>query len=209
VEDSSLQQLASRTVRRLSLAAILAALAIGAGAGPAAAYSTVETGLVGNYWYNNDSSGSPLAGCGYHDEGYTNWIWLDWVRVPAPIVYAADRNSENDLESRRVSFQLKIQRHLFGSTDPWKVVASSPIQVKRAYENTKAPFSAIKLYFTPDKTLTNGQRGQFRAMVVLKFIKNNGVVEGTVKLWPSFYNKRSPYGDGVEENYCSGVDTNG
>jgi len=174
---------------------------------PAAAYSAAESGLVGPYAVN-DSSADPFATCTYLDPGMGNWIWLDWFRVKAPIVYAADRNSSKR-ESRKITFQLKIEKHSFGSPDPWKVVDSSPTQRATAYDDQPAPLNPIKFYFTPNKTFHNGQSGQYRVMMLIKWLKNDGSVEGSVKIWPTYYKKNSPYGPGQHIDYCSAVDTNG
>jgi hypothetical protein len=196
-----------RRMSRLIVAALVAVLAVAAFVAPAAAYSSEEHGLVGPYAFG-DTSGDPMATCTYLDPGVGNWIWLDWFRVKAPTVYAADRNSDKR-ESRTISFQLKIQKHMFDSPDPWKVVASSPVQRKIAYEDQAASLSPIKFYFTPNKTTANGQKGQFRVLVVIKWLKKDGSAEGSVKVWPTYYKKNSPYGPGTEVDYCSGVDTNG
>jgi hypothetical protein len=149
-----------------------------------------------------------MATCAYHDEWAYNWIWLDWFRVKAPTVYAADRNSDKR-ESRTVSFQIKIQKHMFGSPNPWKDVDSSRIQRKTAWEDQAAAFSPIKFFFTPNKTTANGQSGQFRAMAVIKWIKKDGSAEGTAKVWPTYYTEKSPYGNSIDQDYCPGVDTDG
>jgi hypothetical protein len=196
-----------RRVGRLTVAALTALMSTAAFVSPAAAYSSQESGLVGPYAFP-DTSGDPMATCAYHDPGAGNWIWLDWFRVKAPTVYAADRNSSKR-ESRTVTFQFKIQKHMFGSPDPWKVVDASPIQRKTAWDDQAASFSAIKFYFTPNKTTANGQNGQFRVMAVIKWLKKDGSTEGSAKVWPSYYTKNSPYGPGTEVDYCSGVDTDG
>ena len=148
-----------RRLSRLTVAGLVAVMSVAAFVSPAAAYSTQESGLVGPYAFG-DSLADPMATCAYHDPGYSNWIWLDWFRVKAPTVYAADRNSDKR-ESRTVTFQIKIQKHMIDSPNPWKDVASSPVQRKTAWEDQAAAFSAIKLYFTPNKTMANGQNGRF------------------------------------------------
>lgn len=201
-----------RRLRSAGLAGSTAVLALALLPAPAGAYGTAESGLVGDYSYS-ESSDTPIASCGYAGPvGPSNWIWLNWVRVTAPTVRAADRNTQTR-DRRTVSFQLKIQRNTFGSSDPWSVVKSSRIQKASAYDDQAAALSPIKLYFTPKKTNSNGHHAIFRAMVVVKWLKKDGSVEGTAKIWPTHYRINSPYyskpyptrGDG----YCSAVHTNG
>ena len=168
---------------------------------------------MGEYSYS-EGPDTPFATCGYAGPTWrdTNWIWFNWMRVTAPEVRAADRNSETR-DRRTVSFQLKIQRNTLFSSDPWKVVKSSAIQKAPAWDDQAAALSPIKLYFTPRKTISNGQNAVFRAMVVIKWIKRDGTVEGSAKMWPSYYRENSPYhskpypihGDG----FCSAIDTDG
>jgi hypothetical protein len=167
---------------------------------------------VGEYSYS-ESSETPIATCGYAGpEGPDNWIWLNWVRVTAPTVTAADRNSATR-DRRTVSFQLKIQRNTLGSGAPWSVVKSSRVQKAAAYDDQAAALSPIKLYFTPKKTIFNGQNAIFRAMVVVKWLKKDGSVEGTARIWPSYYrlnsrNYSTPYPT-TEDDYCSAINTDG
>ncbi|MGI8929346.1 MAG: hypothetical protein ACR2H0_07785 [Candidatus Limnocylindrales bacterium] len=56
-----------------------------------------------------DSAVSPSATCGYGPaEPPHDWAWLDWMKLRAPRVYAADRNA-GVREQRRVSWQFKVQ----------------------------------------------------------------------------------------------------
>ena len=202
-----------RRLRNLGLASSTAALALALVPTPATAYSVSESGLVGEYSYS-EGQDTPFATCGYAGPTWrdTNWIWFNWMRVTAPTVTAADRNSQTR-DRRTVSFQLKIQRNTLFSSDPWKVVKSSAIQKAPAWDDEPAALSQIKLYFTPKKTISNGQNAVFRAMVVIKWIKRDGTVEGSAKLWPTYYRENSPYhskpyplqGDG----FCSAIDTDG
>ena len=201
-----------RWLRTAGVAGSIATLAIALLPNPAGAYGTAESGLVGEYSYS-ESSDTPIATCGYAGPvGPSNWIWLNWVRVTAPTVRSADRNSETR-DRRTVSVQLKIQRNTLGSSDPWSVVKSSHVQKATAYDDQAAALSPIKLYFTPKKTFFNGQNAIFRAMVLVKWLKKDGSVEGTAKIWPTYYRLNSPYyskpypstGDG----YCAAIHTDG
>ena len=203
---------ARRRLRGLTLAASVAALSLALLPVPAGAYSSTESGLVGEYSYS-EGPDTPFATCGYAGPiGPDNWIWLNWMRVTPPTVTAADRNSETR-DRRTVSFQLKIQRNTLFSSDPWKVVKSSTIQKAPAWDNEEAALSPIKLSYTPRKTISNGQKAVFRAMVVIKWIKRDGTVEGSAKMWPTYYRENSTYhskpypvqGDG----FCSAIDTDG
>ncbi len=181
-----------RRLRTLGLAGSAAALALALLPTPAGAYSTAESGLVGEYSYS-ESSATPFATCGYAGPvGPSNWIWIRWVRVTAPTVMAADRNSARR-ERRVVSFRLTIQRTTFGSGNPWRAVRSSKVQKAPAYDDQAAALSPIKLSYTPKHTLANGQHAIFRAMVVVKWLTKDGKVEGTAKMWPSYYRINSPY----------------
>ena len=203
---------ARRRLRGLGIVGSVAALALALLPTAAHAYSTSESGLVGEYSYN-EGPDTPFATCGYAGPvGPDNWIWLNWMRITAPTVTAADRNSETR-DRRTVSFQLKIQRNTLFSSDPWQVVKSSAIQKAPAWDDQAAALSPIKLYFTPQKTISNGQNAVFRAMVVIKWIKRDGTVEGSAKMWPTYYRENSPYhskpypikGDG----FCSAISTDG
>ena len=199
-------------LRTLGLAASTAALALALVPTPAVAYSMSESGLVGEYSYS-EGPDTPFATCGYDGpEAPDNWIWLNWVRVTAPSVTSADRNSATR-DRRTVSFQLKIQRAVRDSGDPWRVVKSSPIQKAPAWDDQAAALSQIKLFYTPRKTTFNGQNGIFRAMVVVKWLKRDGTVEGTAKMWPSYYrlssrNFTKPYPVTPDDD-CSAINTSG
>ena len=199
-------------LRTLGLPASTAALALALVTSPAVAYSVSETGLVGEYSYS-EGPDTPFATCGYAGPLWrdTNWIWFNWMRVTPPEVRTADRNSETR-DRRTVSFQLKIQRTTIGS-GTWQVVKSSSIQKAPAWDDQAAALSPIKLFFTPKKTTFNGQNAMFRAMVLVKWFKRDGTVEGTVKMWPSYYRLNSPHNTKpypvTPDDYCCAISTDG
>lgn len=200
---------AFRRGRSVVLAALLAALVLGAGALPVSAYTVLkETGLVGEY-YLIDSFDTPAAKCVYGNEVvYSNWVWIKSFTVFAPVVRAADRNS-NKRDKRRVSWQFKLQH----ARDPiynWKVVKSSPIQYGTAYEDQAAPFTKMKVSYSPKFSLTEGQDGRFRPVIIIKWYKKDGSVEGRAKLIPSYYTFKSLYGtNNNAHDWCSTVATDG
>jgi hypothetical protein len=202
----------SALLRRLGTlgTAGVAAVAVSLVAGPAEAYIAEPSGLVGTYSYD-ESQSTPFATCTYAgDQGPDNWIWLNWLRVKAPTVLAADRSSDHR-DKRTVTFQMKIQRAKFDATDSWTDVASSKVQRATAYDDEAAPLSPIKLFFTPRKTIDNGQSAVFRTKVIIRWLKRDGSVEGSVKIWPTYYKINSPWlsQPGSNQEHCSAVSTNG
>jgi hypothetical protein len=198
-----------RIGRRVLLAATFAALILGAVAMPASAYTVIkQVGLLGEY-YLDDTITTPAAKCVYGNEVvYSNWVWIKSFTVFAPVVRAADRNS-NKRDKRRVSWQFQVQH----ARDPllnWKVVKSSSIQYGTAYDDQAAPFTKMKVSYSPKFSLAEGQSGRFRPMIVIKWYKKDGSVEGRVKLIPSYYTFKSLYGtNNNAHDWCSTVATDG
>ena len=50
-------------------------------------------------------------------------------------------------------------------------------------------------------------------MVLVKWFKRDGTVEGTVKMWPSYYRLNSPHNTKpypvTPDEYCSAISTDG
>jgi hypothetical protein len=180
-----------------------------AAAGPAAAYQVIsETGPHGDYWLD-DSSGTPAGICTYGPVVYDNWAYLVSMRVKAPHVFAADRNSDKR-DHRVVTWQWKLQRKKFDATT-WKTIKSSAIQKKTAYEDAQAPFTGMTINYNSEKDDMdhNGPSVVFRALVIIKWFKPDGSVESTIKLVPSYYEDRTYWAAPPNTDYCDRVDTNG
>lgn len=180
-------------------------------AGPAAAYTVIsETGLVGEYSLN-ESAESPAATCGYGKEVPPNSAWFKWMKVRAPQVRAADRNS-SVREHRHVTWQFKIQRRQYpaDSAAPWQTVASSNVQGATAYEDQNAPFTQMKVYWNARQYEQPADYYIARALVIIKWFKPGGGVEGTVKLTPTYYAGKTPWGTTTfSTDYCATETTSG
>jgi hypothetical protein len=194
-------------VKRFFVALSLAAVAVaGLAVGPVGAYSNVtETGMVGP-WSLNDTSGNPGATCKYGPEYPPDFAGFRWMNVRPPVVFAADRNSSK-IDHKRVKWFWKLQR-AHGQTNDWKTIATSAVQSAIAYENQAANLSALRIYRTvgnPDFTDIN-----FRALVVIKWVKADGSVEGTAKATIDWYQTKAPWGILVGgQPYCQRVATAG
>lgn len=121
----------------------------------------------------------PGGRCGYSAENAAGYARLRWIRVKAPQVFAADRNSEIR-DSRIVGWSFKIQRMRPGGS--WVNVASSTQQEARAYEDQAAALSAKKVYYsaTSDGSL-------YRAVATIKWFRPNGTVQALVKFRVDYY----------------------
>lgn len=197
-------------LKRSAMAAVTAALMFAAAvAGPAAAYTVIsESGLVGNYSLP-DSAGSPGATCAYGQEVPPNWAWLKWMKVRAPQAFAADRNS-GARDQRRVSWQFKIQRAPYDMSEPWQTVATSVVQRRTAYEDQAAAFTPIQVNYNATTSQPGSENDLLRALVILKWYRPNGSVEGTVKLAPTNYRNKSPFGVNTTGNsWCQARVTSG
>jgi len=198
-----------RRTRLFVIAAMVAGLF--ANAGPALGYSVIsESGMVGPYSLT-DTSEMPAGTCGYGDpQPPYDWAWLHWMKVRAPQVYAADRKP-GVRDQRHVDWRIRIQRHLFGSLDPWETVAQSHIQKALAYEDAAAPFTPIKLRYNANVNIPNNDSYVYRAFVIIRWIKFGGTVEGTVRLTPTYYRMKTPFsppftGGG---DFCGAITTEG
>ena len=181
-------------MKRSALVAATGALMFAAViAGPAAAYTVVsESGTHGSYSIT-DSLTKPGATCRYgNGEPPNNWAWLDWMTVLAPRVFAADRNS-SVRDHRQVSWQFKIQRTA-DNTTAWHTVASSAVQKATAWDNQAASFTSMKITYNAYTTATGSENDILRALVILKWYKPSGAVEGTVQLTPTHYLFKSEWG---------------
>lgn len=187
-------------LKRSALVAAAAALMIAATvAGPAAAYTVVsESGLHGNYALT-DSSESPAGTCSYGQEVPPNWRWLKWMKIRAPQVFAADRNS-GVRDQRRVSWQFKIQRSPFDMSEPWQTVATSAVQRRTAWDDQAAAFTAMKVYYNATTSEPGSDNDLLRGLVILRWYKPNGSVEGKVKLAPTYYRHMSGFGTNTSGN---------
>lgn len=194
------------------LASAMTAVLVGAAmAGPAFGYQVLsETGPHGHYDIT-DSFATPGAKCSYGDVVYSNWAYLISMKVYAPHVFAADRNSEIR-EHRVVSWQWKLQRRAYDGTQ-WHTIKSSAIQKKTAYEDAMAPFTALKINYNAEKEdpthVDAGGSKIFRALVIIKWYKPNGSVESTVKLVPDFYAMDTYWPEQPSAGRCSRIDTDG
>jgi hypothetical protein len=177
-----------------------------AGAGSAAGTTFVgETGLLGNY-YLADTDTTPAATCGYGNEVPPNGAWFKWMKVQPPTVYAADRDS-GVIDHRRVSWQFKIQTRPYESTGSWKTVAVSEKQKAKAYENLAAPFTAMRVDWRPHHSDPVVFK-HVRALVIVKFYKPNGTVEGTAKFLVDWYKNKTPWWTPIQ-NDCDVYTTSG
>ena len=160
--------------------ALTAALAVLFGSSlPVGAFSViVDDGQQGNYNFN-ESMANPRVRCGYSsylgDKSY-----FRWMRVKPPQVYAPDTSAEK-IDSMRVGWRFLIQRQTAGSST-WTTVAKSPVQKARAYENSPASFSKMKVYFSASKITPI-----FRAVVVINWYGSDGSRVGQIKLLPDHY----------------------
>lgn len=174
-------------------------------AAPAAAYTIVsQTGMVGE-WYLTDSVDTPGATCRYTGEYPPNYAYFRSMKLRAPTVRAADRDS-TVIDQKRVQWSWKLQRAPYpGNT--WTTVATSAKQTKVAYENQAAAFTPLQINLntglSPDDTV-------FRAMVIIKFLRNNGTVEGTVKAVVDYYRMKNPWSTVTSSQpWCSQLTTSG
>jgi hypothetical protein len=196
-------------VKRL-LALALALPFVLAAAGPAAGYQTVsETGMVGEI-YLTDTMEMPAGTCTYGEKVYSNWAYLRWMKVRAPQVFAADRNASRR-DRKQVSWQWKLQRMRSDETT-WRVIKSSAIQRGTAYEDQKAPFTAMQINYNSHNEDLNHNAVHyvdFRALVIIKWFKGDGSLEGTVKLVPSWYRTMSYWAAGPQADKCARINTDG
>jgi hypothetical protein len=194
-------------VKRFVVALSLAAFAVaGLAVAPVGAYSNVtETGMVG-HWSLNDTSGTPGAVCNYGPEYPPDYAGLRWMSVKPPVVFAADRDS-NKIDHKLVKWSWKLQRAHYPTND-WKTIDSSAVQSATAYDNQAAHLSALRINHNvgnPDNTDV-----LYRALVVIKWVKADGSVEGTAKTTIDWYKGKQPWGDTVFGNpYCQEVATAG
>ncbi len=183
-----------------------------AAAGPAAAYQIIsEVGPHGNV-YLDDTTTMPAGTCTYGDIVFSNIAYLKSMKVRAPHVFAADRNS--DLRDHRVvSWQWNLQRKNNDAATPkWKVVKSSGIQRKTAWEDQQAAFSAMTINYNSESRDDPGHHTPYivyRAMVIIKWYKPNGDIESTVKLVPSLYRTKTYWNAGPSTDACSLINTDG
>jgi hypothetical protein len=128
------------------------------------------------------------------------------MNVKPPVVFAADRDS-NKIDHKRVRWFWKLQRAHYPNND-WKTIATSDAQSAIAYDNQAAHFSALRInrnVGNPDNTDI-----VFRALVVIKWVKADGSVEGTAKATIDWYKSKTPWGDSVGGSpFCSRVATAG
>jgi len=194
-----------RHVLRLGSVLALMSVLFVAGVGPASAYTIIsESGPHGSVWLN-DSNSDPGAKCGFGKLIANNYAWFKFMKVQPPVVYAADRNSYRR-DHRRVSWAFKIQTVPFAG-GRWHAVASSNVQRATAYEDQKAPFSAMKVYWKPSRTGPGALK--IRALVIVKWYKPSGAVESVVKLAPDWYYSGSPFNSVGGQPYCQDKETLG
>jgi hypothetical protein len=195
-----------RAAFRSLLALVLAAPLLMALAGPTAAYTIVsQTGMVGE-WYLTDSSETPGATCSYGAEYPPNNANFRWMKLRAPNVRAADRNS-NVIDQKRVQWFWKLQRGTFNSST-WTNVATSAKQTKVAYENQAAAFTPLQINFNTGMSAQGDTL--FRAVVTIKFLRNNGTAEGTVKATLHYFRIKSPFGTFTSsQKWCQQTTTSG
>jgi len=172
------------------------------------AYTVIsESGLHGNYWLT-ESAAAPATKCVYGKQVPPNGAWFRFMRVKPPTVFAADRNSAIR-DHRRVSWQFKVQVMPF-SGGSWKKVASSGIQKATAYEDQAAPFSAMKVYWKPSRTGPNAGALKVRNLIVIRWYKPGGAIEGKVKLTADYYYLKMPWGNATSgQAYCQDYTTSG
>jgi hypothetical protein len=195
-------------VKRLVVALSLAAFAgVGLAVGPVGAYSNIsETGMVGP-WSLNDTSGTPGATCGYGNEYPPDNAGFRWMNVKPPIVYAADRNSDK-IDHKLVKWYWKLQRAHYPGTSGWKTIDTSDTQSATAYENQAAHFSAMRISHSVGNPADSDLL--FRALVIIKWVKADGSVEGTAKATIDWYKAKAPWGDNVfGQPFCQAVTTEG
>jgi hypothetical protein len=175
--------------------------------GIVSAFSGTETGLVGHYGLT-DLYASPGSTCKYGKQVPPNGAWFKWMTVTAPNVYAADRNS-GVRDHRKVSWQFRIQVVPF-SGGSWKTVAHSSIQRATAYDDQAAPFTPMKVYWKPSRTGPNAGALKVRAMVIIKWYKPGGGIEGKVKGTIDYYLMKMPWGNFTSSQpYCQDYTTSG
>ena len=176
-------------------------------AGPAAAYQVVsETGLLGEYIFE-DYAEKPGGWCGYTQQEYPpNYAYFRWMKIRRPIVRAADRTS-GQIDQRKVRWFWHLQRSTYPSGN-WTTIATSAKQTKIAYENQAAAFTPLRI----DRNVgTTHQAGVvFRALVVIQFLRPNGSVEGTANATLDWYRYNSPWGFTDHGNgFCERTATSG
>jgi hypothetical protein len=186
-------------------AVIIVALAA---AGPVAAFTEVSrVGAVGPYSIT-DTFESPDSTCLFRAEDSTHHAWFKGMKVQPPTVFAADRVSELR-DHRKVSWQFKIQaRDLNAADSKYKAVASSAIQRGTAYEDAAAPFSPMKMsYDARNLPFTSTSAYVIRTLLIIKWYKPGGGVEGSVKAVSTYYRYNSPFGIRTATDYCVARDS--
>ena len=183
-----------------------------AAAGPAAAYQIIsEVGPHGNVWFD-DTTMAPAGTCTYGDIQFSNVAYLVKMKVRAPHVFAADRNS--DLRDHRVvSWQWNLQRkNMDAATPKWKVIKSSGVQRKTAYEDQQAAFTAMTIKYDSEARQDPNHNTPYviyRAMVIVKWYKPNGDVESTVKIVPTYYKTVTYWNAQPSQDDCGLINTDG
>ena len=170
---------------RLTTAVVVAlVLAIGLSGTASATVVVGSHGVTGELG-THDSQDTPEGKCGYSAENSSGEAFLRWIRVIPPQAIARDVTAGRD--SQQIKWKFKIQRSTSGG--PWKNVASSPVQTKTAYDDTPAPFKAMKVY-------ANGTSGmqRFRATVTVTWVRN-GSDEGWIKFWIEYYSVKWTVGN--------------
>ena len=197
-----------RLLRASSLAVLSAALLVVSTAGPAAAYSLIQaTGKIGNYDFT-ESSGSPGVTCAYGPVVSPDYMFMRWIKVRAPIVFAYDPNPGSPGDHGKVSWKFELQRKL-QPDGAWTNVSSSPVQRATAWDNKQAAFTPIKLVHDGH---AEGSTSAYslRALVIIKWYKPSGAVEGTVKFTPTYYKLKEPVGTSTSGgDYCDAISTLG
>lgn len=198
-------------VFRLLVAVVLSAALFVAATGPAAAFTVLsESGSHGHYSLT-DTPDMPGAKCTYGDVVFSNWAYLVSMKVYAPHVFAADRDS-GTRDHRVVSWRWQLQWKEYDKVR-WHTIKSTAIQMRTAYDDQEAAFTAMKLNYNSEQDDPTHEIGGpeiiFRARVIIKWYKPNGDVESTVKLKPDWYTRDTYWDAGPSDNYCSRINTDG
>src|SRR5262245_54274237 len=182
--------------RRLFLGLVLGASLVASLAGTASAHVVlVDEGTHGNYSVT-DTYLSNGATCGFSLPNEYGVVFFRWLRAKPPTAFA--RNSTGQRDQQRVRWTFFFQHRY--KLNSWKTIGQSS-QTKTAYDDTKANFSALRIY-------SNGGRFDgYRAEVKIEWLRPNGTVAGKVRYRIQFYKADSTVHDAADYFYesCPGA----
>jgi len=175
-------------VRRLTLASIVATLALVMAASPVFAETQLRhKGKTGTYQLN-ESSGAPVVTCNYDPDTEK----LKSFDVQTPTVWSRPQLIYPG-PGQTVGWKVIIQRKLPGHS--WKTIYKGPEMMSTAWYDTSAYFDTQHLA-PPLPADPPGVFPKFRVLDKLTWYKQTGPLAGLVKVRYDFYTESN----GTEEN---------